>query len=257
MSDQIATYTFLPWLRQGIVSKVKNEDTLGEKAGPVERTSVLVSLTVNGQKNFVTQNVQLIGPGDVIGVSPRAVVRTEPRHWITDFEPNYLAFVEFYEEDFPWRFTPARAVRQNLAGNPASSPKQTKLRPWIFLLALEESEFEEISSLSQPLASIRLVETTDVDAVLPPSDESWWALAPRVGLPTVCFPSQTSRSATGSAPWAGGWGSRSRLMTSGEPSPHTFSIMGPASGRYRTCLGIPGATQLESTGSRRSPGFRP
>ncbi|OGO38580.1 MAG: hypothetical protein A2W35_11185 [Chloroflexi bacterium RBG_16_57_11] len=176
MSDQIATYTFLPWLRQGIVSKVKNEDTLGEKAGPVERTSVLVSLTVNGQKNFVTQNVQLIGPGDVIGVSPRAVVRTEPRHWITDFEPNYLAFVEFYEEDFPWRFTPARAVRQNLAGNPASSPKQTKLRPWIFLLALEESEFEEISSLSQPLASIRLVETTDVDAVLPPSDESWaWA----------------------------------------------------------------------------------
>ena len=26
-----------------------------------------------------------------------------------DFEPNYLPFVEFYDEDFPWRYTPAPA----------------------------------------------------------------------------------------------------------------------------------------------------
>ena len=38
------------------------------------------------------------------------VVRTEPLNWITDFEPNYLPFVEFYDEDFAWRYTPAKAA---------------------------------------------------------------------------------------------------------------------------------------------------
>ena len=37
------------------------------------------------------------------------VVRTEPLNRITNFEPNYLAFIEFYDEDFLWRYTPARA----------------------------------------------------------------------------------------------------------------------------------------------------
>ena len=54
--------------------------------------------------------MQLVGPGDIVGINRRAVVRTEPRNGVTDFEPNYLAFIEFYDEDFPWRYTPARAV---------------------------------------------------------------------------------------------------------------------------------------------------
>ena len=93
MSDQIATYTFLPWLRQGIASKIKGEDNLGAGPGPGERAAVRISLQVNGDPNFVSQNVQLSGPGDVIGVNARAIVRTEPRNWVTDFEPNYLAFI--------------------------------------------------------------------------------------------------------------------------------------------------------------------
>ena len=42
---------------------------------------------------------QLYGAGDIIGIESRAIVRTEPRHWITNFETNYLPFIEFYEED--------------------------------------------------------------------------------------------------------------------------------------------------------------
>ena len=52
------------------------------------------------------------------------VVRTEPRNWISNFEPNYLAFVEFYDEDFLWRYTPAR-------------PNGEKLSPWLALLVLK------------------------------------------------------------------------------------------------------------------------
>jgi hypothetical protein len=176
MSDLIATYSFLPWVRQGIASKVKTADNLGAGPGPGERASVRISLQVNGDPNFVAQNVQLIGPGDVIGVSPRVVVRTEPRSGVTDFEPNYLAFIEFYEEDFPWRFTPARGVQKNAAGQPVNDPQQTKLRPWIFLLVLEEGEFEEATTLTGPLPAIRLADTTNPAEILAPPGQAWaWA----------------------------------------------------------------------------------
>ena len=41
--------------------------------------------------------------------------RTDPRPWITNYESNYLAAVEFYDEDFPWRYTPAPADRAQAA----------------------------------------------------------------------------------------------------------------------------------------------
>lgn len=177
MSDEIATYTFLPWVRQGLASKISTDDNLGSGAEPAVRASVQLALQVNGDPNFVPQNVELIGPGDVIGVSPRAIVRTEPRNWVTDFEPNYLAFIEFYEEDFPWRFTPAHAVQTHVAGNPGNLPEQqTKLRPWVILLVLEEGEFEEFSGGPGPLPAIKLAETADREAILPPANQAWaWA----------------------------------------------------------------------------------
>ena len=57
---------------------------------------------------------QLYGPGDIIGIDAGLIVRTEPRHWITNFETNYLPFVEFYDEDFPV----ALHARQRLADEP-------------------------------------------------------------------------------------------------------------------------------------------
>ena len=55
---------------------------------------------------------QLYGPGDIIGIDRNAIVRTEPRNLVTNFETNYLPFVEFYDEDFPWRYTPVVVVRR-------------------------------------------------------------------------------------------------------------------------------------------------
>ena len=34
---------------------------------------------------------------------------------MTNFEPNYLAAIEFYDEDFPWRYTPRRRSRPQAA----------------------------------------------------------------------------------------------------------------------------------------------
>ena len=62
-----------------------------------ERAAVAVSFDVNGQP--ISKNVEVLGPGDVVGINPRAIVKTEPRNWVTDFESNYLPYIEFYEED--------------------------------------------------------------------------------------------------------------------------------------------------------------
>src|SRR6516164_1560727 len=153
MTNLLATYTFLPWLRQGIASRIAQKDTFGPGLG-AERAAVHVALQVNGQADFVSNDVSLLGPGDVIGIQPQAVVRTEPRAGTVDFEPNYLAAVDFYDEDFPWRYTPASAAQVNDSGQPVSDSSRTRLRPWIFLIVLEESEFTESSVLAGPLPSI-------------------------------------------------------------------------------------------------------
>jgi len=107
MTDTVAlssTYVFLPWVRQGAAAGIKTPDSLGaDQAGVV---SVPVTLRVN-DTDEVTRQVRLYGPGDVTGIDPQQVVRTNPSHLARDFEPNYFPAVDFDRPDFPWLFTPA------------------------------------------------------------------------------------------------------------------------------------------------------
>ena len=100
----IGRYSFLPWMRRGIA----NEITV--PAATTNRAKLTVTLTVSGAATPqpVSKPLEVTGPGDVLGINPQQIIRMHPRPWITDFEPNYLVFVEFYDEDFPWRYTPAR-----------------------------------------------------------------------------------------------------------------------------------------------------
>ena len=91
----------------------------------------------------------LIGPGDIVGIYRGMIVRTEPRHRVTSVEPNYLAFIEFYDEDFPWRYTPAK-------------PDGDRLRPWIFLLVLKEGR---VRSRRSPPAACRSVAVKSKEAL--------------------------------------------------------------------------------------------
>lgn len=166
MSDPIGTYTFLPWLRIGVAN-----DQAAASAGST-RATVDVSVEVRGANvgggtttTDMTRTVELYGPGDVIGVDSAQISRVEPAHWTTNFEPNYLAAIELYDEDFPWRYTPA-------------TPDGKKLLPWLALVVLEEStEFRDVSAVQgRPLPSIEV--TADFAAVLPIADEAWaWAHA--------------------------------------------------------------------------------
>jgi len=135
----IARYSFLPWLRQGIATMIKEIDNLGiDDSDQGERAKVKISLDIKAtdlgskeKSESISKEINLYGPGDITGIDSRAVVRTDPRHWITDFEPNYFPLIEFYDEDFPWRFTPALANDEH------------RLRPWICLVVLTEEEFKQ------------------------------------------------------------------------------------------------------------------
>ncbi len=150
----LAKYTFLPWLRRGIVNQLTSP-AVGARA------KLDVGLTINNPANEVTKTVSLIGPGDVTGINQQMIVRTEPRNFITDFEPNYLAFLEFYDEDFPWRYTP-------------DLPQNHRLMPWIFVVVLKETEFGNVNVGNRPLPAIKI--KADRNDILPPPEEAWaWA----------------------------------------------------------------------------------
>ncbi|MFI5593133.1 hypothetical protein ACIA5G_49360 [Amycolatopsis sp. NPDC051758] len=152
-------YTFLPWLRAGISARVDTDP------GTAERASVDVELIVSGDPISgdetisapVTRAVQLYGPGDVVGVDPRAISRVEPRPGVASVEPNFLAHIEFVEEDFPWRYSPA-----------PSGPSTRRLAPWLALVVLATgTEFTDAPG-ADPLPA---VDVTDPAGTLPPPDQ--------------------------------------------------------------------------------------
>ena len=163
----IASYTFLPFARQGLGARVQEAD---QATVPGIRASIPLSLTINaelldGSSNSqdVPRNIQLYGPGDLIGCERVAVVRTEPRDGVTNFETNYLPFVEFYDEDFLWRYTPS-----------ATFEADKRLRPWLTLLVLAdgENEFRDDIVPGGKLPAIQVLDTT----VYPDTDTTWaWA----------------------------------------------------------------------------------
>lgn len=157
MSIEIARYQFFSWARKGISANITEVDDLGIGGSTLaERAEIPVSVKLNG--NAISKHISLIGPGDIIGINKEMIIRTYPLHWVTDTEPNYLAFVEFYDEDFCWRYTPA-------------VPQGERLRPWIFLLVLKETEFAR-TERKIPLPAIKIKSAE----AYPPNNETWlWA----------------------------------------------------------------------------------
>jgi len=168
-------YRFLPWARRGLARAHQNADD-GNTALAV-RPRVNIGLTLQARQDgnpaaAVSGNIDLTlyGPGDVIGIDPRLIVRTDPKPNITNFEPNYLAVIDFDPPDFPWLLTPAKA---NANSN---------LRPWLVLAVFDRSVVKTLPRIKagQALPSIGLT-AAQVASELPDLAESWlWAHAQAV-----------------------------------------------------------------------------
>jgi hypothetical protein len=151
----LGRYHFLAWGRRGLAATLTNTDT----GGPLPaRASLDIELGVNGTA-APGVTAQLYGPIDVVGLIAQHVVRTEPKPFTANFEPNYLAGIEFDQFDLPWLFTPA-------------APSGDRIRPWLALIALKDDEFAPVAGAPNPLPAI---DVSNI-AALQPLDDAWnWA----------------------------------------------------------------------------------
>jgi hypothetical protein len=161
MSDKIDTYSFLPWVREGIANKIN------DTAGTVDKLRATLNLEINvsDSPTPVQKTISLYGPGDITGIDNKAVIKTEPRNWITNFEPNYLPCIDFYDEDFPWRYSPDKPNSEG------------RLLPWLALVVLEEDKFEEGKDMTgKPLPYFSLKDNIQTKEIFQPCDQLWaWA----------------------------------------------------------------------------------
>ncbi len=166
--SEIATYTFLPWLRQGIANEINGTDADGNRATiPISVTVTGDEVDGNGQQTATIQkNIEIYGPGDIVGIEQSAIVKVEPRNWITNFEPNYMPYIEFYDEDFPWRYTPFNPDSTN-------NVEKHRLKPWLALVVLKVNEFADGQNIKdRPLPFIKVKDTSTLQNL----DQAWaWA----------------------------------------------------------------------------------
>lgn len=184
-------YSFVSFLRQGIANSLTGVADLSQNnvqpSAAKGRASidVAVSLDMDGTATALPQKkLELYGPGDIVGIDSRAIIRTEPQNYCTNFEPNYLPCVEFYEEDFPWRFSPS-----TINTSSGTSANNKRLTPWLALVVIEESELASTSfsvksksgqvvvDTVSPLPSFKLKDVSKDKAKIFPSISELWAWA--------------------------------------------------------------------------------
>ncbi len=182
MAEQPGAYTLAAWVRQGISAAPLPADTLGTSVAA--RVPLPIELRVGA--DAVNLQARMLGPGDVVGIDQRQVVRTDPRPRSSNVEPNYLASAEFARPDFPWLFTPASADAQN------------RLRPWLCLIVVRRQDGVTIFvDPARPLPTLAIATPALVGPELPDLVESYaWAHGQVVGTSTANFsgPAELTRS---------------------------------------------------------------
>ena len=150
---------FIPWLRRGLAASIVRPDAAPSgTAVPVTTFAVQINATANDPTTVANVNLPLVGPGDIAGLDPRVVVRTEPGKDESDAEFKHFVAIEFDQADLPWRYTPASA---NSAG---------QLHPWFTLAVLKDDEWTPV----QPSPTQKLPVATIKNAVsLPPLGTAW------------------------------------------------------------------------------------
>ncbi|SDS73717.1 DUF3892 domain-containing protein [Actinopolymorpha singaporensis] len=150
--------TFLSWVREGLGASGSGTDPL--TGSLPARGTVTVKVRINDRPE-VEVPTRLYGPGDVAGIDPRQVLRTDPPAGTDGFEPHLFAQVEFDRPDLPWMFSPAAPTGEQ------------RLRPWLVLVVVEA---DRATVVPDPKGGLPRLVCAPED--LPDLSESWaWAHA--------------------------------------------------------------------------------
>ena len=128
-------------MRKGLANSIRNIADLSAGASGNSTVEARPNIEATVYVKFdglapesVRKSLDVYSPANVAGIDKRAIIRTDPQHYSTNFEPNYLACIEFFEEDFPWRFTPTSINTQQ--------SQNERLTPWLALVVLKDDEFD-------------------------------------------------------------------------------------------------------------------
>ncbi|SHK60979.1 hypothetical protein [Fibrobacter sp. UWB12] len=130
------------WVRKGVSNQISEVDKLidGEQGSVVERPSIRLAVQldatpVSGEEQRRIDQMKefsIVGPGDVVSVNSNAVMNFYPPSGHANFPASYKPYVEFWEPDFAWRYTPAKATGEK-------DEEDGKLSPWLAVVTCESS----------------------------------------------------------------------------------------------------------------------
>lgn len=211
-----AEYRFLSWVRTGIGALLEGE-----------ARTITIDL---GAAGTVPRTLAQLGPGDVTGLDPRAIVRTVPASGTTDFEPNLFVSVELAHPAIPWMLSPP-------------APKPT---PWIALVVVEVEP--GVAVTSDGGRQVLTIESPATVA-LPDLEQAWaWAHAQENNVEDAPLDTAALTSSRGNA--------KSRLICPRRLKPRTSyvaCIVPTFAAGVAAVLGTPATNQtLAWTGSESS-----
>ncbi|SIN96314.1 hypothetical protein [Fibrobacter sp. UWB11] len=145
--------SFYSWVRKGLGSQITEVDDLGEETSKVKKrpevqlTAKLETVDCSVENvgpdtpeekitksvRYETKTINLSGPGDVVSLNANSIARVFPAPNFSGFPVNDFPYIEFWEPDFAWRFTPAQATGKK-------GEENRKLRPWLTLVVCKSSE---------------------------------------------------------------------------------------------------------------------
>ena len=135
----MADLTFYSSIRQGAALAIARTDDADPQGPSIPRVQLPVTLgyaaTSAEPSPTAGATLSLLGPGDIVGLDTRTIVRTFPPPNDNEAEAGFLVYIDFDQVDLPWRYTPAA-----FAGSISQTPGQStdRIRPWLTLVVLEE-----------------------------------------------------------------------------------------------------------------------
>jgi hypothetical protein len=151
-----AALSFHSWVRRGLANAIPELNSL-----QTTTAAVVVGFNDEGGTPALVANatLELIGPGDIVGLDTNVVVRRWPPADDFDAEFKSYALIEFDQADLLWRYSPE-----------ASTLPESQVRPWLTLVVLEVSECTLVPS--SPEQRLPILEVRDTN-VLPPTADLW------------------------------------------------------------------------------------
>ncbi len=153
---------FTSWVRRGVAGAITEPDPVsGPWLGPATFKPSLTIMKNGGDSTTITAptDLSVLGPGAVIGLNRKMILRTDPTDGARGVEENYLTQIEFARADLPWMFTPAAPGAKN------------RLRPWLVLVVVNAAATQVQPGTPLPSISVN-------DSELPDLNDSWaWAHA--------------------------------------------------------------------------------